>query len=415
MDFDNGNMNHPKDKRPRFDDDNESAGNEDNTCTTNNSKTISNEIQITVPTSNVYSMLTEDNTNTSEDVVVIKRAVSSVAGKKQRIPPITVNGVSRKEVHDICKRLCIVGFTISFTKNGINVYTADADDFKKLRKFLRDADLPAFTHDLQSEKSFRVILKGLFEMDLEELKAELAANKIAPIELKMLPVRKRKYDDQVNYVLHFLRGSTKLNDLRKVRYLFQIRIDWDFYSPRNHGPVRCRRCQRWGHGSKNCSMPVACMFCAEPHDTNSCKHVIDGEPVQGFLPKCANCSENHPANNERCAKLLEFLSIQQMLADRNAKKNVTKLVKSNPVVGHTKPSSNTASSRHTLAPPRSYSAVAARGNQLRPSGDEMMSPQQMLALTKEMMTALRNCRTKEDQFNAIANLAIRYVYNYGQP
>lgn len=45
--------------------------------------------------------------------------------------------------------------------------------------------------------------------------------------------------------------------------------------------------------------------------------------------------------------------------------------------------------------------------------DELFTPHQLLELTTELITNLRTCRTKLDQFQVITKLAIKYVnFNY---
>lgn len=40
---------------------------------------------------------------------------------------------------------------------------------------------------------------------------------------------------------------------------------------------------------------------------------------------------------------------------------------------------------------------------------ELMSPQEMMKLTKEMITSLKGCRSKQDQFDVITALAMKYI------
>lgn len=45
------------------------------------------------------------------------------------------------------------------------------------------------------------------------------------------------------------------------------------------------------------------------------------------------------------------------------------------------------------------------------SENTLFSEEELLQLTTEMVSKLRNCTNKEQQFNAIAQLAIKFVYN----
>lgn len=66
----------------------------------------------------------------------------------------------------------------------------------------------------------------------------------------------------------------------------------------NRAPPRCYSCQRYGHIAAHCvAKEVKCSICSGAHDWKSC------EP--GTSPKCANCSEAHPATTPSCPKRLE--------------------------------------------------------------------------------------------------------------
>ena len=60
-------------------------------------------------------------------------------------------------------------------------------------------------------------------------------------------------------------------------------------------PLRCFKCQKFGHGTKNCkSDKDICGKCSLEHGTSNC-----GEDA---VPKCANCSQNHSSYSWECPK-----------------------------------------------------------------------------------------------------------------
>lgn len=61
-----------------------------------------------------------------------------------------------------------------------------------------------------------------------------------------------------------------------------------FYSP----PIRCKRCQRFGHTQAYCERSRRCKNCAGPHDYKECDRL--------GRPKCANCKGPHPASYTKC-------------------------------------------------------------------------------------------------------------------
>ena len=64
-------------------------------------------------------------------------------------------------------------------------------------------------------------------------------------------------------------------------------------------PIRCMRCQRFGHEHHNCTADTTtCGRCANPHETNSC---TDSQTPY----KCANCKGNHPSYDRECPRFQE--------------------------------------------------------------------------------------------------------------
>jgi len=63
------------------------------------------------------------------------------------------------------------------------------------------------------------------------------------------------------------------------------------YIPR---PLRCHRCQLFGHGVVNCKKASdLCPRCAEQHDYEYC-------PNKKEIPKCSNCGGAHSAGYSKC-------------------------------------------------------------------------------------------------------------------
>lgn len=365
-----------------------------------------------VSTHNTYAVLNDESENEDEHETKLKK----MKIQKERIPPISILGKTRSEVINICNELKLKNFYVKITTKGINLYFNNIDEYKEARKFFQVNKFPTFTHDLNSEKQFRVVLKGLFSMEIDELAYELHSNGIKPVDIKNMIVKKRKYDDQANYLLYFNKESTNIMLLNKCKHLFHVRVEFERYCPHKFGPIRCRNCQLWGHGAKNCNLPAACMFCAENHQTNDCKFVVNGVRASGFVAKCANCGGKHSANFENCPSLIQYKELQENITRKNSVKNnrnvrheVTKNTKIQPI-----------ENRYTEKT-RTYATVAANGinfsttnhHQSNESSEKLLSAQEMIKLTREMISIYKQCKTREQQFNAISELAIKYVYGNG--
>ena len=61
----------------------------------------------------------------------------------------------------------------------------------------------------------------------------------------------------------------------------------------NTPPLRCYKCQRFGHTAGGCRKDDVCNICSGDHNMSECTNPI---------PKCANCHGRHPASYQNCPK-----------------------------------------------------------------------------------------------------------------
>ena len=73
-------------------------------------------------------------------------------------------------------------------------------------------------------------------------------------------------------------------------------------------PVRCYKCQKFGHTKFNCRKNEVCNKCGQEDHTDSqeCKNKA----------KCVNCQGNHASNDKSCPKWKEEKDIQRIKAER---------------------------------------------------------------------------------------------------
>jgi hypothetical protein len=81
----------------------------------------------------------------------------------------------------------------------------------------------------------------------------------------------------------------------QARTLLNTRIEWTRHT-NNKFITQCYRCQRWDHATSNCNSKPRCLKCAQEHFTYQHQGPIPKEEL-----KCANCKENHAANDSRCS------------------------------------------------------------------------------------------------------------------
>jgi len=83
-----------------------------------------------------------------------------------------------------------------------------------------------------------------------------------------------------------------------------IRVPVDLYIP---NPLRCYKCQKYGHGSKTCRGSAVCVKCGGAgHDGSDCSGVT----------KCANCGGGHMASSKECPVWVREKRVQKIKAEQ---------------------------------------------------------------------------------------------------
>ena len=65
-------------------------------------------------------------------------------------------------------------------------------------------------------------------------------------------------------------------------------------------PIRCNRCQEYGHIHKNCTNKERCTTCVHPHPTNTCSHPNDHHCIS-----CGTLSNHTSSNKTKCPKFAQ--------------------------------------------------------------------------------------------------------------
>ncbi|XP_039430824.1 uncharacterized protein LOC120413916 [Culex pipiens pallens] len=223
-----------------------------------------------------------------------------------------------------------------------------------------------------------------------------------------------KIGTHVLYLLYFDRGAVKIQDLRRNKTLDGFWVTWRFYSKNPADTAQCHRCQRFGHGSRHCNLPPKCVKCGEEHFTERCTlprktSLGDNDNTQKHksLVKCANCQGNHTANYRGCAARKNYIEEQEKKKQKSAaSKQPLQSTRATPVPKPT-------------VPPgwgRSYASVTAAGSgtaaeQYAVTGENLFTLPEFFSLAGEMMTRFRTCRNKAEQFLALSELMMKYIYH----
>ena len=207
----------------------------------------------------------------------------------------------------------------------------------------------------------------------------------------------------------------KLQDLRKVKSIFQVMVSWKYFTRRLTDAAQCHRCQRFGHGSRNCNLPPKCVKCGESHFTEKCSlpqkanlGIGNNAEVHKLLVKCVNCKGNHTANYRGCATRKEYL---EQLDKMKKKKSTRSALKS--ATSHAGQVNQGSAGKPKPPGLRTYANVTASGSteQDGAADGDLFTITEFLSLARDMFTRLRGCRNKEQQFLALGELMTKYVYS----
>lgn len=416
-----------------------------------------------VPVSNKYSLLA--STEKSQQSEAKKPVESPVnESRKQRIPPIIIPNAKRSDVIPQLVSLKIEDYRLKLASVGINVFLNSADDYKSYRKLLNDTKIQYFSHDLPEEKFTRVVLKGLDNIDPEDVAKELEALEVKPVEVKTQKPKRQRYTNHVNYIVYYRRGDPNLRKVYSIERLLHTSISWEPYRNSFNGPTQCRRCLMLGHGTRHCTLSPNCGYCAGPHLSEKCEDMgkaIDavnsgmeegdnanelGEKVSldDFPAKCHNCIHNgfkkadHIAFSDKCPSKQRFVQLQRQLSKSRPQQKPHKQPKPKFVLDRSafpplpassngiafqgqqtagrnpQPSPSTPSSfQHRMdfsKQAKNMSRPNPYPTQINNVSNDLFSFDEMMELVNELVVNMSNCSTRMEQFQVITNLTLKYVY-----
>lgn len=367
--------------------------------------------------------------------------------KKARVPPVNVKlstTITRNVITNVMKDLAIEAYSMKTTKRDeVAVYTTTTADFKKVGERLTSKEYPWYTHDLAEEKYYKVFVQGLEDSNVTELEQALSAKGFHPVEVKAVKPRNPRYEGHMNYILFFKKGTVLLEDLRKNNLIHHSAVKFDtLRGSKDKNPTQCRNCLLPGHGTRNCHLPPKCMNCASDHKTDDCPHFTEalrkheeaGGSKDDVVPldikfKCSNCGGEHRGNDLNCPARKQHQSTQRFLSQRNRRQptfthkdedfprefgDVQAPVFNNMAYNrvastpagqqqhiHGRPSRNPF---QNFPPPGTSSTLNSTPN-------DLFTIEELNALMSEMFARMSVCTSKAEQFQVIASLSCKYIYN----
>lgn len=425
-------------------------------------KNISGLQDFVIPVSNHFGLL-EDKKAKKKTPVKEPNEAGNSEKKRQRIPPIIMPGVERSVVNNQLKFCKITNYRLKMTSVGTNVFLDTAEDHKRFRKLLDDSKVEYFTHDLPEEKHTRVVLKGLDNMDPNDVAKELEAMEVKPVDIRMQIPKQKRYTNHANFIVSYKRGDVNLKKVYAIRSLFHTMVRWEPYRSNFNGPTQCRRCLMPGHGTRHCTLRPNCAYCAGPHISEECdemgkaidehkeKKKADGKPEENsialndFPAKCFNCVKNgfkntdHIALSAKCPSKQHFAQLQRQLSTKSSPQQQRQKPKfavqqnafpplppsNNGIAfrgqqssGHNpQPGLSTSRSNHQpmnfsqhMRNPSLPSKFPDPPNEINIDPSELFSFDEIMNLVNELLIDISNCSTRKEQFQVITRLTLKYVY-----
>lgn len=372
-----------------------------NAFSVNNMKNKKQKQNTTAPSAannnNYFSPLqTIDDEELEEDEVIVEKTL------KVHIPPITILKCKIEEVHGFCKASNIADYAIRKISIGLKLFLKTKADYDTICNVLTDK-YEFFSYATKDEKPYKAILFGLDKHDPAIIKKKLCEKGLQCLDVKIVIKKNLQNSEYVFYVVYFKRQTISMNELRKnYSVIDYIRVRWEFQQANKKQITQCYNCQMFGHGSSRCKVKTFCANCAGPHKTSDCKE---------STLKCANCNGNHKSTSEQCPSKTSYLNIRLQHAPRR-KVRVNTEYRSPANYNNSFPNTlrqsepttpNNWVARNDIHHSSSYNSNTFTGS------NDLFSPEEIKCLTLELITNLRNCKNKADQFEVITNLACKFL------
>ncbi|KAL4153965.1 hypothetical protein QTP88_001798 [Uroleucon formosanum] len=222
-------------------------------------------------TTNRFEVLSQnDNTDENLDDNLIDLELPIIPDTIKPPPPIFVKGV--EDFPELCLTLIeLIGVDNYFCKSTsdcLKIQTTNPAAYRALLRFLRDEKAEFHTYQIKEDKPLRVVIRNLHPTKpLNLIKEELTV-RLEPITIA----------NEIFKLTSLLHPKIKIEEPYKSKTISQ-----------------CFNCQQYGHTRAYCGYKSRCVRCGDEHQSSVCPNSRD------HPPKCAHCSENHPANYKGCS------------------------------------------------------------------------------------------------------------------
>lgn len=358
--------------------------------------------------SNYFAPLqTVVNDDEADDIETDEGAESNQTARPKP-PPINVIKSNSQTVLQTLTDAKIEDYIIKRMSIGIKILSSSMETFDKICGKLKESNCEYYTHSIKSELPFKAVLSGLESVELDSLKSYLISAGVKCLDIK--PITRKTKAGLINlFMVYITRGSITLRELREKCYVINKTIvRWEFHRRLPKAITQCYNCQMFGHGSKHCNIKTFCANCSGPHPTSQCNNPN--------IVKCANCHGAHKSTEKSCPSRLNYVQFREKFA--------TKKPQSSPPTRGFVPRKNdfpSLTSGNTNQPSATNVAWSSFRfnnspketvtNSTNGNNPNLFSLHEIQMITTELVSKLRLCKDKHEQFNVITELAIKYLSN----
>lgn len=217
-------------------------------------------------------------------------------------------------------------YTVRNKGDRVQIFPDSHNNHMLICQALYDAALGFHTHTPLEHKQYRVALKGMDPMQIEEVSDAIHTAVGSRPDRITLATPKR---GACFYIVSFKASEVNSDTLSGVYTIGHYRVKWEPYRKRATGPTQCTNCCAFGHGQANCSKVTFCLLCAENHSLYECPIRDSKVDAENTLRRCINCYRNkesnfnHSANSSNCPSRAKFIENRERLADKNNKNKKT--------------------------------------------------------------------------------------------
>ncbi|KAL4120567.1 hypothetical protein QTP88_013237 [Uroleucon formosanum] len=184
-------------------------------------------------------------------------------------------------------------FVCKSTSTHLKVQTEKSDDYRKIIHFLNENNASFHTYQLQSEKSYRVVIRN-FHPSTPTADISSAIEEIGFLTRhKVTNINHHQTKMALPMFFVDLEPDPSNKDIFNIKSMLHTLVKVEEPHKRRDIP-QCLNCQSYGHPRAYCSYPPRCVKCGEDHTTSLCKITPDTPAT------CALCSGSQPANYKRC-------------------------------------------------------------------------------------------------------------------